>query len=304
MKKTLLAIILFFSIAPVFAADFGAYDMKRMNDEFKRDQQEMKKTRQAMEQVEQEQKQVDETIKRQRDETKQLQRQMEEEERQARLKRQMEEGRRPNRLIEVVGSWPMQIVFYFLIFIGFGAAIYFKVLAPRKKPAEEEPTIEDMGADVLAAVTHWRFREKDLERYRMRLASSAAGKAFGPNYPELKKCLIRDLVLTEILFQAAVSRKLDGDAVFLSDLSHYKAYASDLAKDDAALPRLLDAYKTSMAGPGGQRPAYASYYKDFLGLLMVLSGNDETELFELYERLLLINKLAGASDAAAAQHSF
>ena len=294
---------LFFYFSPCLAADFGASDMKKISDELKRDRQEMERTRQAMKQAEWEKRQVDDAIKRQRDEAKQLQRQLEEEKRSELARRKAEEVRKPNKFVEFIASWPVQFAFYFLVFAGFGTLLYFKVLAPRKKPAEEEPTIEEIGPDVLAAATHWRFREKDFKKYQMKLSALADAKVIDVDSAEFKKYFIRDMVMTEILFQAAVSRKLDSDAVFLAELNKYKDYVSGLNKEGAAFLKLLNDYKSSFVPAAGQRPAYAAYYKGFLDLLMILNANEETEIFELYERFLLINKLAGSGDAAAMQHA-
>jgi hypothetical protein len=302
----ILAILVLFPSAAVFSADLNTFDMKKISDELKRDRQEAQRNQQMVEQtIKQDRdtaRKIDEQIKQDSLEAKRIR----DEERRARQQLARAASAKPNKFIEFIASWPMQFVFYFLIIAGAGFIFYRRVLAPRKKPAEEEAGLEEMGPDVLAAVNQWRLREKDFKKYYARFASLPDAQGLAVDSPEFKKRFIRDLVTTEIIFQAAIGKKMDSDPVFLASLNQYREYLAGLNKNEATFLKALNNYKLSFTMPAGQPAAYAAYYKDFLNLLIILNKQDETEVFELYERYLLINRIAadissGSTDAVLAQ---
>ncbi len=211
-----------------------------------------------------------------------------------------------NKFLQIATSVPVQYALYFLIVICFGFICCCRIVIYKKKVAAEKKLVL-LDASLLAAVEQWRFTEGDFKRYQDKLIPLVDAQLLDINSPEFKKHFIKDLAVTEILFQAALNKNMGADdPVLTALLGQYKLHLSDLGRENNAFSNALDNYRRSLTLTAGQQVPYAEYYKDFLNLLMMINKKDDAAVLELYQRYLLINKLAGkvgmgSADAAEIQ---
>jgi hypothetical protein len=205
-----------------------------------------------------------------------------------------------NKFFEVVTSVPVQRGLYFMIAVCFGFMCCYRIVIYKKKLAAKKK-LAILDASLLAAVEHWRFSEGDFKRYQDKLAPLVDAQLLDINSQEFKKHFIKDLAITEILFQAALNEGLQTDPALSTLLGQYKLYLADLDKRGGAFSNALDNYRRSLTPTAGEQVPYADYYKDFLNLLMFINKQDDKAVFELYQRYLLVNKLVGKIGRGSAE---
>ncbi len=206
-----------------------------------------------------------------------------------------------NNFLDSATSVSVQRGLYFLIAICFGFMYYYRIVTYKKKlAAEKKRTFAELEDNLLAAVNQWIFMEEDFKKYQDKLTPLIDAQLLDINSPEFKKHFVKDLAVTEILFQAALNENMQADPALITSLGQYKLYLSDLEKEGSTFSNALDNYRRSLTPTAGQPVPYAAYYKDFLNLLMIVNKQDDTVVFELYQRYLLINKLAGKAGRGSA----
>jgi hypothetical protein len=204
-----------------------------------------------------------------------------------------------DNFLDSATSVPVQRGLYFLIAICFGLMYYYRIVTYKKKLAAEKKRglLDD---SLLAEVEQWRLSEGDFKNYQDKLIPLVDAQLLDINSPEFKKHFIKDMAITEIIFQFALNENLQADPALATSLSQYKLYLSDLDKEASIFSNTLDNYRRSLTLTAGQQVPYAAYYKDFLNLLMILNKQDDRAVFELYQRYLLINKLVGKAGRSSA----
>ena len=312
----ILVITAFSRIAVLCASDYGVVDIA---DDFKRQNDESRKTREILEQADQDRKLVDDALRQERYEVKAKQEQFEQEELTAGQAKQKAANEfaslkaspaRSNSFSGIVFSGLAKYGLYLLIFVCFWLFYYYGILLPRKKRMEEEElSFGWPQSNLLAVVNLWRFTETQFKSYQDKLIILAPAANPDINSPEFKKHFVNDLAQTEMLFQEALNRKLDKEGEVSARLGRYKLYLEELLKDQEVLLNTLNKYKLTFKPLIGQGICYASYYKDFLNLLMLVNRKAEPDLFALYGRLLLVERLAsfivsGPSAADKIQQEF
>jgi hypothetical protein len=299
---------LFFCPLAASAADFGAYDGRKINEDFRRQRDELKKNKQIIEENQRDRRQVEEAMKQDEYEAKRLQDEsrqggliskLAQEEEAARTKLSgltRQAGR--DESFGITLSRPLQALLYFLIIVFFGLAYYYAIVLSKKKRAVEAGSVlAEMGDNLLAMVNHWKFLEDNFTDYQNKIAALLEVPPAEINSPQLKKHFIKDIAITEILCQYAVNNKFDTGYEFKAPLDNYKAYLSQLEQKEAAFLNTLNNYKRSFTGIYGRRMPYVSYYKDFLDLLMLINRPDEAAGLEAYTKYLLVNKIIANTGA-------
>jgi len=321
MKKIFFAIGLisvFFCCTPVEAVDYETYDNKNIADNLEQDRFDTERNRQIMDQVQQDIKDTNDAIKLDRDQSKKIQQDLDEDA--LRIRRAREEKRRSDlvlvneqipvkqdKFFNFISSRPVQIVFFILLIIGLGVGYLYAILSAKKQPTpEEEFALVALKEDFLAAVNQWVFLEKDFKDYQDKFAPLVDAQTLDINSPEFKKYFVKDLSTTEILFQAAIEKDMEHDTELNATLNDYKLYLANLDKKENAFLTALNNYKLSFVYKNGPRMPFVAYYKDFLNLLMLINRQNEAKVIAVYGKILLLDKMVsdasgGTNDAANVQ---
>ncbi|MFA5005491.1 MAG: hypothetical protein WC561_05165 [Candidatus Omnitrophota bacterium] len=295
-----LVVILFFHSAALPANDYTLTQFVDINDDSKRQNDETRKTRQILEQARKDIKFADDAIRRERYEEKLRQEELRQEALNAsreKLKIQLAQEKasrgRGNTLSDIIFILLVKYGLYLLLPACAWFFYYYGILLPkRRKMEEEELSFGWPHSNLLAVVNNWRFSEEEYKIFQDKFLISAPAGNLDASSPEFKKHFINDLAHTEIFFQEALNRKLDKDSQVKAALNKHKVYFEELFRDTQAFPEALNNYKLTFKPLPGANICYASYYKDFLKLLMLVNHKAEAELFALYGRLLLIEKLS------------
>ena len=296
MKKLFILISIIaacFCFTPVFAAAPEAPDAKKIVEDLKEDR------KRAAEAISQDEQKLREFMEHAKEES-------------SAAKGSVEEGKNfrmepvnmppaeENKVSETNPSQPVQRGLYLLIALCLGVIYYYRILIYKKKlAAEEKINLAKLDENLLAAVNQWRFMEEDFKKYQDKFTPLVDAQALDINSPEFKKHFVKDLAITEVLFQAALNEKIDLDPAVSVSLGQYKLYLSTL-EESSAFSGALDKYKLSLFPAAGQQVPYVVYYKDFLDLLILINKQDDAAVFELYERYLFINKLASNAGRGSA----
>jgi len=303
MRKTIFCILVItaFSRVAVFGAnDYTVAQFVDINDDSKRQNDESRKTREILDQAKKDIKFADDALRQDRYDEKIRQEQFRQEQLSAsRAKRKIQLAEEKAALAR--GATLSDIIFN--LFVNYGLYLllpvigwvfyYYGILLPkRKRMEEEELSFGWPQSNLLAVVNQWRFTEKDYQIYQDKFLIAAPAGNPDVNSPEFKKHFINDLAHTEILFQEALNRKLDKESEFKAALDRHQLYFEELFKDGQAFLNALNNYKLTFKPLPGSNICYASYYKDFLKLLMLVNRKAEAEFFAIYGRFLLIESLA------------
>ena len=295
-------LIIVFSLSGIlFAADYDFGAPVDVRDDLKRQDDDFKKTRELLEQSEEDVKSADRLIRRDRYQEKVMRDQLKEEEFAATQARQ-EAGKQllgesstlpgKSSISDIIFFLFVKYGLYLLIIFCVWAFYYFGLQIPKKKQLEEEElSFGWPQSNLLAVVNHWRFTKEEYKVYQDKLIAMVIEGKPEIQLPEFQKHFVDDLATTEILFQEALIRKLNKENDFKARVSDYKFYLKKVLNDSAFL-ELLNKYQAAFKPAVGQSVSYVTYYRDFLGLLMLLNQKEEKALFELYAKFLLINKLA------------
>ena len=297
-----LLIVLFSRAVALCADDYSVVQFVDIADDSKRQNDESRKTREILEQAKQDMKFADDALRRDRYEEKLRQEELRQDARISMQARRKEEKKladekasraRENTLSDTIFAWLVKYGLYLLIVVCGWAFYYYGILLPKRKQMEmDELSFGWPQSSLLAVVNQWRFTEKEYKSYQDKFLIAAPAQSQDVNSPEFKKHFVSDLATTEMLFQEALNRKLDKQGEFKTLLGRHKLYLEQIPKDGQAFLNTLNNYKLTFKPLPGQGICYASYYKDFLNLLMIVNCKAEADLFALYGRFLLIESLA------------
>jgi hypothetical protein len=296
-------IFFFLSLFLCFCAAAAAQDFndRRIQDELKRERQQMQQTQDILKQSKIAEKMLSDKLKEDERLLKEDLRQRQEAAQQYRLAQRQQErlfmqevmknnlGRVLNLLLLLIAA----ILFYIL---------FTTLISERRAKAA---VAEKEAQNALAMVNTWIFTDDDFNKIVDKLRFVAEAQKLDIDSSGFKVQFIRDLAVSEILYQIALEQVIYDESAYSQAWNGYVTYLTDLRNNLAGLAGHLERYGQVVAGAKENSGRFLSYYPDFLGMLAVLDARDSAKNFAFASRYLLLKKMleGAAAEGSDAQKS-